>query len=67
MRIRGAEKDAPDGWVIVKIVDECASCKGDWDIDLSIPALDKATGYEWDRKTIEWEWCSCSSGRKLMM
>lgn len=37
-------------WTIVKVVDECASCKGKHDVDLSIPALKSSTGYRWDRK-----------------
>lgn len=37
------------------------------DIDLSKPALKESTGYSWDRKTIEWEWTSCSGGRRMRL
>lgn len=62
IRARGTESDAPGKWVKVKIVDECASCTEPhkWNgVDFSIPALKAITGYEWDRKGIEWEWTSC--------
>jgi hypothetical protein len=69
LKIRGTEKDAPGDWVIVKIVDECASCKGNGDVDLSTTALKEATGYSWDRKDIEWEEVDCPDGsnnRKML-
>lgn len=43
-----------------------ASCRGDHDVDLSIPALKSSTGYRWDRKDVEWKFVSCSTGRKLL-
>jgi hypothetical protein len=38
----------------VMVVDECASCAGNGDVDLSTDALKEATGFSWDRKRIEW-------------
>jgi len=35
------------------VVDECASCSGG-DVDFSTTALEKITGFSWDRKRIEW-------------
>jgi hypothetical protein len=35
------------------VVDECASCDGNGDIDFSSTALKDITGYSWDRKRIE--------------
>ena len=49
-----------------QVVDECASCDGNGDVDFSIAALKAITGYSWDRKRIEWEWTSCDGGRKLL-
>lgn len=30
IRLRGVEDGASGDWVVVKVVDECASCEGDW-------------------------------------
>ena len=48
-----------DGCTVAKVVDACASC-GHGDIDLSKRALKEATGFEWDRKRVSWEFVSCS-------
>ncbi len=42
---------------------ECASCKGKGDVDMSTKALEEATGYNWDRKKIEWEEVPCPDGK----
>lgn len=59
IRLRGTNADAPGKWVTVKVVDECASCAGDNDVDLSSRALKEATGYGWDRKPVIWKFTSC--------
>lgn len=64
IRVRGTEEDAPGRWVTLMIVDECASCEGDGDVDMSKRALKRSTGYEWDRKHIEWEFTSCKTDGK---
>ena len=62
IRACGTEKDAP-GCVIAMVVDQCP----DWacvrgNVDFSTVALEKATGYSWDRKSIEWDFVDCDSG-----
>ena len=60
IKVQGLERDSPDGWTVMKIVDSCASCKGRHDVDMSIDALEDATGYDWDRKVRRgwrgWRW-----------
>lgn len=63
IRIKGVEDDAPGKWVKAMIVDECASCHGDGDVDMSIRALKECTGYGWDRKRIKWGFTKCGSTR----
>lgn len=53
IRARGTEDDATGAWVTVMVVDECASCGGDGDVDFSTTALKDITGYSWDRKRIK--------------
>lgn len=62
IKVRGTEDDAPGEWVTLKIVDECASCEGDDDVDMSVRALKKVTGYGWDRKKILWKFVDCPDG-----
>jgi len=57
--VRGTEPDAPQEWVKLMVVDECASCGGDGDVDMSISGLKDASGYAWDRKRVEWKFSSC--------
>lgn len=59
IRVRGTEHDSPRKWVKLVVVDECASCPGDGDVDMSTSGLKKATGYSWDRKRVEWEFTEC--------
>ncbi len=59
IKVRGVEHDAPGEWVTIMIVDECASCEGKHDVDMSTRALEESTGYSWDRKTVEWTYASC--------
>ena len=46
--------------VYAKIVDICPKkyCKSGH-VDLSSPALKKATGYTWDKKPVQWRFASC--------
>ncbi|PSC68371.1 polyribonucleotide nucleotidyltransferase [Micractinium conductrix] len=64
IKVRGTEPDAPGKWVTIMVVDECASCEGDGDVDFSDVALEKITGYNWDRKGIEWDWVDCEEETK---
>lgn len=59
IRVQGTESDAPGTWVKLMVVDECASCKGDGDVDMSKRGLQDATGYTWDRKRIKWKFTRC--------
>lgn len=59
IKVRGTEGDSPGKWVKLMIVDECASCEGDGDVDMSVRGLKESTGYGWDRKRIEWAYTSC--------
>lgn len=61
IKVRGTEGDAPGDWVKMMIVDECASCRGDGDVDMSKRALLGTTGYSWDRKRIEWAFTDCDT------
>jgi hypothetical protein len=51
------------GCVVAMIVDQCpewACDKGN--VDFSTAALEAATGYDWDKKPITWDYVSCSDG-----
>lgn len=56
--VRGIEAGSTGKEVLVRIVDECASCSYG-DVDLSMRALWDSTGFSWDRKRIEWEYVEC--------
>lgn len=63
IRACGTEKDAEGRCVVAMVVDQCP----DWacdpgNVDFSTVALEAATGYDWDRKNIEWEFVECDSG-----
>lgn len=50
------------GCVISMIVDLCPAwaCKRG-NVDFSMPALEAATGFEWDRKPITWDFIECDT------
>ena len=53
IKARGLDAGAPGGWVVVKVVDQCASCTCG-DVDFSTRGLQAVTGFSWDRKKVEW-------------
>ena len=65
IRACGTEKDAEGRCVVAMVVDQCP----DWacdpgNVDFSTVALEAATGYDWDRKSIEWEFVECDTEMK---
>ena len=48
--------------VVVKVVDECASCHSSGHIDLSEPAMKVLTGHGYDEVSVSWNFVSCGSG-----
>lgn len=56
--VKGLDAGASGEWVIVMVVDECASCSGG-DVDFSTNAFKDITGFAWDRKQITWKWAEC--------
>jgi hypothetical protein len=53
IKARGTQGGASGDWVVVKMIDQCAGCQCG-DVDFSTNALKDATGFSWDRKSIEW-------------
>ena len=50
------------GCVVSMIVDLCPGWACDrGNVDFSMPALEAATGFEWDRKPITWDFVDCDS------
>ena len=48
--------------VVVKVVDECASCHSGGHIDLSEPAMKVLTGSGYDMTDATWSFTSCGGG-----
>lgn len=67
LKVKGVQGHTTSGHkikpVIVKIVDQCPewACpkKEGHNIDFSTTALKAITGYDWDKKLIDWEFTSC--------
>ena len=50
------------GCVVTMIVDLCPGWACDrGNVDFSMPALEAATGFEWDRKPITWDFVDCDA------
>ena len=68
LKVKGVKGETTEGHkrrpIIVKIVDLCPewACpkKEGHNIDFSTTALEAITGYDWDKKLIDWEFTSCS-------
>lgn len=49
------------GCVVAMVVDQCPAWACDrGNVDFSTSALEKATGFSWDRKPIEWDYVDCT-------
>jgi hypothetical protein len=57
--VRARSTDGGGDWTTLMIVDECASCEGEHDVDMSETAFTAATGLVWDMAPIEWEFVEC--------
>ncbi|KAL4425919.1 hypothetical protein ABPG75_009935 [Micractinium tetrahymenae] len=58
--VRGTGSRATGKIVVVKIVDECATCAYG-DLDFTTRGSNDITGYSFDHQPIEWWWTSCDN------